>query len=153
MVINGGQYPEYKPVYEPLLMTPNDNATAGYTTKSLKPGKFPRLYHNGAVLLPDARVLVVGGNANRAAVTKDGKVRVDVLGDPQTFFTFAKLHNKPCQPQKSCKPETEEFDIDTFYENPQYYYAEGDPEPFVPAEIWQGEIFSPPYLFKSGERP
>ncbi|MFM5890154.1 MAG: galactose oxidase-like domain-containing protein [Dolichospermum sp.] len=153
LVINGGQYPEYKPVYEPLLMTPNDNATAGYTTKSLKPGKFPRLYHNGAVLLPDARVLVVGGNANRAAVTKDGKVRVDVLGDPQTFFTFAKLHNKPCQPQKSCKPETEEFDIDTFYENPQYYYAEGDPEPFVPAEIWQGEIFSPPYLFKSGERP
>ncbi|MEO1671729.1 MAG: galactose oxidase early set domain-containing protein, partial [Cyanobacteria bacterium J06631_2] len=25
--------------------------------------------------------------------------------------------------------------------------------PFVPAEIWQGEIFSPPYLFKPGQRP
>lgn len=145
LVVNGGRYPEYQPVYEPLLMTPDEKAPAGYRTKSLKPGKFPRLYHNGAVLLPDARVLVVGGNANRAALTKDGTVRVDVIGDPQTFFTFAKLHNKSGEP--------EEFDIETFYKDPQHYYAEGDCEPFVPAEIWQGEIFSPPYLFKSGERP
>lgn len=145
LVINGGQYPEYLPVYEPLLMTPDEKATAGYRTKSLNPGKFPRLYHNGAVLLPDARVLVVGGNANRAAVTKDGTVRVDVLGDPQTFFTFAKLHNESGQP--------EEFDVDTFYKDPQHYYAAGDSQPFVPAEIWQGEIFSPPYLFRSGKRP
>ncbi|MTJ47830.1 galactose oxidase early set domain-containing protein [Dolichospermum sp. UHCC 0259] len=145
LVINGGRYPEYQPVYEPLLMTPDAKAIAGYRTKSLNPGKFPRLYHNGAVLLPDARVLVVGGNANRAALKKDGTVRVDVLGDPQTFFTFAKLHNQSGEP--------EEFDLDTFYKDPQHYYAEGDSEPFVPAEIWQGEIFSPPYLFKSGKRP
>jgi hypothetical protein len=145
LVINGGRYPEYQPVYEPLLMTPDAKATAGYRTKSLNPGKFPRLYHNGAVLLPDARVLVVGGNANRAALKKDGTVRVDVLGDPQTFFTFAKLQNQSGEP--------EEFDIDTFYKDPQHYYAQGDSEPFVPAEIWQGEIFSPPYLFKSGDRP
>ena len=145
LVINGGKYPEYQPIYEPLLMTPDKNASAGYRTKSLNSAKFPRLYHNGAVLLPDGRVLVIGGNANRAAVDKEEKVHVDVLGDPQTFFTFAKLHNK--------SGETEEFDIDTFYEYPQHYYAEGDSEPFVPAEIWQGEIFSPPYLFKPGQRP
>jgi len=33
------------------------------------------------------------------------------------------------------------------------YFAEEDPLPFVPAEIWQAEIFSPPYLFKPGARP
>ncbi|MGK7926685.1 MAG: galactose oxidase early set domain-containing protein, partial [Spirulina sp.] len=145
LVINGGEYPEYLPVYEPLLMTPDKTVDSGYKTKLLNPAKFPRLYHNGAILLPDARVLVLGGNANRAAREKDGTVSVDVVGDQTTFFTFAKLRNKLGQP--------EEFDIATYYDNPQYYFAEGDEEPFVPAEIWQGEIFSPPYLFKPGARP
>ncbi len=145
LVINGGEYPEYKPIYQPLLLTPDDNTAEGYKTKSLNPAKFPRLYHNGAILLPDARVLVIGGNANRAAVEKDGTVHVDILGDPQTLFEIAKLKNK------ANKIET--FDIDTFYKDPQHYFAEGDSEPFVPAEIWQGEIFSPPYLFTPGNRP
>ena len=145
LAIDGGQYPEYKPIYEPLLMTPDRTAPGGYKTRSLNPAKFPRLYHNGAILLPDARVLIVGGNANRAAIDKDGTVRVDVRGDPDTFFRIAKLTNK--------SGETETFDIDTFYKDPQHYFAEGDTEPFVPAEIWQGEIFSPPYLFKPGKRP
>ncbi|WP_258316331.1 hypothetical protein [Cylindrospermopsis raciborskii] len=30
LVVNGGQYPEYKPVYEPLLMTPNPEAPGLY---------------------------------------------------------------------------------------------------------------------------
>lgn len=145
LVINGGQYPEYKPVYEPLLMTPDETVAAGYKTKPLNPAKFPRLYHNGAILLPDARVLILGGNANRAAREKDGTVHVDILGDPRTFYTFAKLRNK--------SGKVEEFDLKTYYKDPQHYFAEGDTEPFVPAEIWQGEIFSPPYLFKSGPRP
>ncbi|MEA5498070.1 galactose oxidase-like domain-containing protein [Limnoraphis robusta] len=146
LVINGGEYPEYKPVYQPLLMTPDETAESGYQTTPLNPAKLPRLYHNGAVLLPDARVLVLGGNANRAAREKDGTLHVDVVGDQTTFFAFAKLKNK------SGKPE--EFDVETFYNDPQYYYfVEKDREPFVPAEIWQGEIFSPPYLFKPGMRP
>ncbi|MEM6611217.1 MAG: galactose oxidase early set domain-containing protein [Cyanobacteria bacterium P01_C01_bin.72] len=145
LVINGGRYPEYQPIYEPLLLTPDDDVPAGYQTKSLNPAKFPRLYHNGAVLLPDGRVLIVGGNANRAAVEANGKIHVDVTGDPKSFFSIPQLHNK--------SGKTEQFDLDTFYKDPQHYYADGDPEPFVPAEIWQSEIFTPPYLLKPGERP
>lgn len=145
LVLNGGQYPEYLPVYEPLLMTPDPSKPSGYKTQSLNSAKLPRLYHNGAVLLPDARVLVLGGNANRAAREANGTVHVDIVGDQTSFFALAKLHNKAGEP--------EDFDLNTFYADPQHYYAENDKEPFVPAEIWQGEIFSPPYIFKPGSRP
>lgn len=145
LVINGGEFPEYKPVHEPLLLTPDETIDSGYVTRPLSPGKFPRLYHNGAVLLPDGRVLIVGGNANRAARESDGTVHVDVLGDPRTFFKFAPLRNASGVP--------EDFDVNTFYDDPNHYFVKDDEEPFVPAEIWQNEIFSPPYLFTPGERP
>ncbi|MGD1911501.1 MAG: galactose oxidase-like domain-containing protein [Rivularia sp. (in: cyanobacteria)] len=157
LVINGGEFPEYKPVYEPLLLTPDKDKDkeSGYKKRSLNKAHLPRLYHNGAVLLPDGRVFIVGGNANRAGIEENGTVHVDVLGDPKTFFTTAKLTNK--------SGEEEKFDIDTFYQDPQHYYVESDAghcdkelcdkEPFVPAEIWQPEIFSPPYLQNPGERP
>ncbi|WP_055077780.1 galactose oxidase early set domain-containing protein [Pseudanabaena sp. 'Roaring Creek'] len=145
LVLNGGEYPEYKPIYQPLLMTPDSHSLSGYQTKTLNSAKLPRLYHNGAILLPDARVLVIGGNANRTAREKDGTLHVDVLGDPKTFFRFPQLKNKA--------GEIESFDIDTYYRDPQHYFADGNVEPFVPSEIWQGEIFSPPYLYKAGSRP
>lgn len=145
LVVNGGEFPEYKPVFEPLLMTPNAKAPGGYTTKPMNAARLPRLYHNGAVLLPDARVLVIGGNANRAARENDGTIHVDMVRDPKTFFKIAELTDKSGQPKK--------FTIDEYYKNPQSYYLKGDLEPFVPAEIWQAEIFSPPYLFKPGSRP
>ena len=145
LIINGGEYPEYKPVYEPLLLTPDAATPAGYQTESLNPAKLPRLYHNGAILLPDARVLIIGGNANRTAREKDGTLHVDVLGDPKTYFRFPELKNQA--------GEVEAFAVETYYNDPQHYFADGNPEPFVPSEIWQGEIFSPPYLFKPGSRP
>jgi Domain of unknown function (DUF1929) len=145
LVVNGGEYPEYKPVHEPLLMTPSTEALGGYSTKLMKSASLPRLYHNGAVLLPDARVLVIGGNANRAAREKDGTVHVDIVRDKEAYFKLAKLADKSGQ--------AKEFSIEEYYKNPQSYFLEGDKEPFVPAEIWQAEIFSPPYLFKPGSRP
>jgi Domain of unknown function (DUF1929) len=145
LIVNGGEYPEYKPVYQPLLMTPDNKSSSGYKTSSLSPAKLPRLYHNGAILLPDARVLVIGGNANRTAREKDGTLHVDVLGDPKTFFRIPEFKNKA--------GVVEKFDIETYYRDPQHYFADGNTEPFVPTEIWQGEIFSPPYLFKPGGRP
>lgn len=145
LVVNGGEYPEYKPVYEPLLATPNSPASGGYSTKSMNQAKFPRLYHNGALLLPDARVLAIGGNANRTAREKDGTLHVDILRDPQTYYKLAKLTDKSGQ--------AKEFNLDEYYQSPQSYFAEGDKEPFVPTEIWQAEIFTPPYLFQPGIRP
>ncbi|MEY3869875.1 MAG: hypothetical protein RLZZ338_3766 [Cyanobacteriota bacterium] len=145
LVLNGGQYPEYQPVYEPLLMTPNTKAKGGYSIKPMNPAKLPRLYHNGALLLPDARVLTIGGNGNRGALEADGTVRVDIGRDKNNNFIFANLTDKSGQPQQ--------FNLEKYYESPQSYYAADDKEPFVPAEIWQAEIFSPSYLFKPGSRP
>ncbi|WP_258316330.1 hypothetical protein [Cylindrospermopsis raciborskii] len=54
----------------------------------MNPANLPRLYHNGAVLLPDARVLVIGGNANRASLEKDGTVHVNAVRDPQHITSF-----------------------------------------------------------------
>ena len=146
LIVNGGEYPEYKPVYKPLLIAADSEASGGYKTKVMNPAKLPRLYHNGALLLPDARVLIIGGNANRAAREKDGTVHVDILRDAKEYYQLAKLTDKSGQDK--------EFNLKQYYKSPQSYFAEGDnKEPFVPAEIWQAEIFSPPYLFKSGPRP
>lgn len=145
LVVNGGEYPEYKPVYEPLLMTPAQTAAGGYQTRPMNPAKLPRLYHNGAILLPDARVLTIGGNANRAIREQDGTLHVDVLQDAKLYFKTAKL--------KDASGQDKTFNLESYYQNPQGYFSEGDKEPFVPAEIWQAEAFSPPYLFKPGARP
>jgi len=145
LVLNGGEYPEYKPIYEPVLMTPNSQDRGGYSIKSMNSAKLPRLYHNGAILLPDARVLTIGGNGNRVAREKDGTLHVDIGRDAANNFILAQLTDKSGQDKK--------FSLEEYYKSPQSYFAKGDTEPFVPAEIWQAEIFSPPYLFKPGSRP
>jgi len=145
LVLNGGEYPEYKPIYEPVLMTPNSQDRGDYSIKSMNSAKLPRLYHNGAILLPDARVLTIGGNGNRVAREKDGTLHVDIGRDAANNFILAQLTDKSGQDKK--------FSLEEYYKSPQSYFAKGDTEPFVPAEIWQAEIFSPPYLFKPGSRP
>ncbi|MGB3401753.1 MAG: galactose oxidase early set domain-containing protein [Microcoleaceae cyanobacterium] len=157
LVVNGGRYAEYDPIYEPVLMTPDETAPGGYKATTMSAAQFPRLYHNGALLLPDARVLSIGGNPRRAARKPDGTVRVDDLPSGQDYYTLASLTKQPNKPEGSGHINTEdEYQtfLTNYYEDPQHsYYAEGDPLPFVPAEIYEAEIFSPPYLFKPGARP
>jgi hypothetical protein len=144
LVINGGVFPEYQPRRDPLLLSPDPSAPGGYRIEPQPEGALPRLYHNGALLLPDGRVLSTGGNANRATHA-DGGLRVDVLGDPETFFRFPTFRN--------AEGEEEPFDVETYYRDPGHYFADGNSEPFVPAEIWRSEVFSPPYLPTDNDRP
>ncbi|MGB5596651.1 MAG: galactose oxidase early set domain-containing protein, partial [Crocosphaera sp.] len=52
------------------------------------PDTQPRLYHNTALLLPDASILVMGGNNSRAGRFVDsGKVELDIFDD---FFVTPK---------------------------------------------------------------
>ena len=163
LVINGGEYAEYKPTYTPSLMTFDPSAKGSYKLTEMNPGKLPRLYHNSAILLPDARVLSIGGNPSRAGRQKDGNVRIDVIPNPPAnagfdakYYQIAELVDKEGNP----KP----FDEKEYLDHPQDFFLKEDYEahqagnlkellPFVPAEIKQAEIFSPPYLFTPGERP
>ena len=155
LTINGGEYAEYKQIYEPLLMTPNAGAPGGYNTQPMNPAEFPRLYHNSALLLPDARVLVIGGNANRGARQLNGTVHVDVVPDTKDYYALAKLTKAPgTEPGAIIPEDAYPAFLEDYYQNPKSYFVEEDPEvPFAPAEVWQAEIFSPPYLFADGPRP
>lgn len=84
LVVNGGNYAETRPAFNPTLLIPDATKTdhQGFRTKLMNPDVEPRLYHNNALLLPDARVLVMGGNNSRAArYDADGKVRLDTKND------------------------------------------------------------------------
>ena len=150
--LNGGEFSEYKQINEPLLMTPDGGASMEYSTKPMNPATFPRLYHNGAILLPDARVLSISGNASRAAREADGTVHVDVVPGG-SYYELAKLTTNPTQ-AGAVIPEDKYNDfLEDYYQHPDKYFVQGDNVPFVPAEIWQPEVFSPPYLFTPGDRP
>ena len=131
--LNGGEFSEYQQINEPLLMTPDDGASMGYSTQPMNPATFPRLYHNGAILLPDARVLSISGNASRAAREADGTVHVDVVPGG-TYYELAKLTTNPTQ-AGAVIPEDQYNDfLEDYYAHPDKYFVEGDNVPFVLAE-------------------
>ena len=138
LIINGGNYDFYGPTFTPILLTPNcDEGTgvcAGYSKKPMFEALEPRLYHNTAVLLPDGRVFVSGGNSARATVTPRTEPYPDWEG--------------PGQPP----PDLEQVEVDVYFfdDGPM---GKGLPGQLTtPTENWTAEIFSPPYLFIDGDR-
>jgi hypothetical protein len=133
-VINGGNYDFHGAVTYPLLLTPvrNENNVTTYKKTRLATSNQPRLYHNVALLLPDASVFVAGGNAARATLDVDA---------PQAATNST--------PGRQPKPNLRRVDIST------YFFGDGPigtGHHSAPAENWVAEIFHPPYLFIDGNR-
>lgn len=121
LVMGGGTFGESQPVYSPLLLTPDAKSSTGYSVRTMNPGTQPRLYHTTALLLPDGRVFLAGGNPTRATRdVRDGSVRLDTVRLNNGTYVFA---------------------------------ADVKGRDVLSSEIYQTEIFYPPYLFAAGARP
>jgi hypothetical protein len=138
LIINGGNYDFYGAIHYPILLTPIYSAAkvfTGYRQTRLSDGVEPRLYHNNAILLPDGRVWISGGNSARATV--------HMGHDPAQQGTAAM--GQPL-------PDLSLVDIDMYFfeDGPM---AKGEKGMLtVPTEDWVAEIYSPPYLFIDGNR-
>lgn len=130
LVINGGNYDFYGPVFYPLLLTPRFTAGrfTGYDKRRMSEGVEPRLYHNNALLLPDGRVLVSGGNSARATV-RGGADSTALPGRGQP------------------KPDLGKVDVDMYFfgDGPMARGEKG--QMTTPTEDWVAEIYNPPYLY------
>jgi hypothetical protein len=134
LVINGGNFDFYGPVQYPWLLTPKLDKRGrfnGYDKLRMAEAVEPRLYHNAALLMPDGRVWISGGNSARATVHGSLTPQADD-SRPQTE-----------QP----KPDLNLVDIDMYFFNdgPMAKGAKGMLT--TPTEDWVAEIYSPPYLF------
>ena len=135
LVINGGNFAYERPVYSPLLLDPiysKEGLFSGkYHKTRMNEGNQPRFYHNGSVLLPDARVLVTGSNPASAVYYPPSEKRFrDPL--PNVNVDVFQVSN-----------------LDLF--NLHRDIKKGEHR--APAEGWIAEIFSPPYLALPGPRP
>lgn len=132
LLINGGNYDFYGAVYYPLLLTPQfaNGKFTSYKKERMSEGMQPRLYHNVALLMPDARIWVSGGNSARATVYSAP------MPEPQRSFPLG-------QP----KPNLGLVDVDNYFwgDGPIGKLQKGAVQ--VPTEDWIAEIFEPPYLF------
>ena len=137
LVINGGNFDFYGPVHYPWLLTPKydkKNKFAGYDKLRVAEAVEPRLYHNAALLMPDGRIWISGGNTSRATVHSA----------PPPQATKAQTE----QP----KPDLSLVDVDMYFFN-DGPMAKGEKGMLTtPTEDWVAEIYSPPYLFIDPDR-
>ena len=50
------------PVFKPAIYDPSKPKGSRWSSAGMKDSVIPRLYHSGALLLPDGRVMVAGSN-------------------------------------------------------------------------------------------
>lgn len=139
LVINGGNFDFYGPVFYPWLFTPKFDGKKkfiGYDRQRLAEDVEPRLYHNAAVLMPDGRIWVSGGNSARAGVRSSLPPPAD------------NTKTQTAQP----KPDLSLVDVDLYFfqDGPIAKGMQGSLT--TPTENWVAEIFSPPYFFIDGAR-
>ncbi|WP_109833329.1 galactose oxidase-like domain-containing protein [Reichenbachiella versicolor] len=131
LIINGGNYDFYGAVFFPILLTPNYDSSGkfiDYERKRMSAAVEPRLYHNAALLLPNGKVWVSGGNSARASVSK-------VFPEPDD-------QNRKGQP----KPDLSLVDVDIYFFNDGQMAKAQKGMQYAPTENWTAEIFSPPYI-------
>lgn len=83
LIVGGGNYAYQSPILEPALMTSNVKASGGYTIEKMARGGQPRLFNSNALLLPDGRVYVAGGNINRAIRKGRSDIVLNTQKSPQ----------------------------------------------------------------------
>ena len=136
LIINGANYDFYGAVLYPLLLTPQfeNGKFTHYTKKRMAEAVEPRLYHNSAMLLPDGKIFVSGGNSSRATVRTERLPPVNPLYDGQVL------------------PNPDLVDLDLYFLTDGQMAKKAKGAHITPTENWTAEFFSPPYLFIDGER-
>lgn len=137
LIINGGNYDFYGPVLYPILLTPQFDEAGkflGYEKQRMVDAVEPRLYHNSAMLLPDGRIFVSGGNSARATVRTEPIPPAD--------------SNRYGQPL----PNFDLVELDVYFLTDGKMAKQAKGSEITPTENWTAELFSPPYLFIDGKR-
>ncbi|CAF3485993.1 unnamed protein product [Adineta steineri] len=141
LIIGGSNYDFYGSVRYPLLLTPQfseqTNEFLGYTKRRMNEHAETRLYHTAALLMPDGRIWLSGGNAARASIKQ----------------RTAPLSSFNASSGKQPLPDLSLINLDYHFTVEDLVMGRASKGSSVPpTEVWVAEIFSPPYLFIDGER-